>query len=112
MGAPRPRGLRPARRAVAPGAAGHAFDADRGSPTACLLRDEATKAGGEAGGSARMDAHKNWGEITRTLSAAMGGVRRGVPNVTKAFAALAAAATAPGALDAKTKELMAVAISI
>ncbi|MBX6323601.1 MAG: carboxymuconolactone decarboxylase family protein [Rhodospirillaceae bacterium] len=59
-----------------------------------------------------MDAHKDWIEITRTLAAAMGAVRRGVPDVTKAFSALATAATAPGALDARTKELMAVAISI
>ena len=56
--------------------------------------------------------HKDWKELTGTLSGAMGEVRKGVPDVAKAFGALSAAATADGALDKKTKELMALAISV
>jgi AhpD family alkylhydroperoxidase len=59
-----------------------------------------------------MDAHKDWDHLTRTLSAAMGQVRKGAPETMKAFSALAAAATAPGVLDARTKELVALAISV
>lgn len=39
-------------------------------------------------------------------------IREGAPAAMKAFGGLGLAATAPGALDAKTKELMALAISI
>ncbi|HET6518701.1 MAG TPA: carboxymuconolactone decarboxylase family protein [Geminicoccaceae bacterium] len=56
--------------------------------------------------------HKDWKELTGTLSGAMGEVRKGVPDVARAFGALSAAATADGALDKKTKELMALAISV
>lgn len=56
--------------------------------------------------------HKDWTELTKTLSEAMAETRKGVPEVGKAFSALAAAATAPGALDRKTKELIALAIGV
>ena len=56
--------------------------------------------------------HKDWTELTATLSDAMAKTRQGIPETTKAFSALAAAATAAGALDAKTKELIALAISV
>lgn len=56
--------------------------------------------------------HKDWKELTGTLSGAMGDVRRGIPEVAKAFGALASAATADGAMDKKTKELVALAISV
>jgi AhpD family alkylhydroperoxidase len=56
--------------------------------------------------------HKDWKELTGSLSKAMGEVRKGVPDMAKGFAALAGAATAEGSLDTKTKELVAVAISI
>ena len=56
--------------------------------------------------------HKDWKELTGTLSGAMGEVRKGIPDVAKAFGALSTAATADGALDKKTKELVALAISI
>ena len=56
--------------------------------------------------------HKDWKELTRTLSKAMGEVRKGAPDMAKGFSALASAATASGALDTKTKELIAVAIAI
>jgi AhpD family alkylhydroperoxidase len=42
----------------------------------------------------------------------MAAVRAGVPPVAKGFAELAKAAIAPGALDSKTKELIALAIGI
>ena len=42
----------------------------------------------------------------------MAETRRGIPEVGKAFQQLAAAATAEGALDTKTKELIALAIGI
>ncbi len=56
--------------------------------------------------------HKDWTELTATLSAAMAETRKGIPETTKAFGALAQAATASGALDTKTKELIALAISV
>lgn len=44
--------------------------------------------------------------------AGIGLIREGAPATMKAFGSLALAATAPNALDTKTKELMALAISI
>ncbi len=51
-------------------------------------------------------------ELARDLSKAIGGLRQGIPETMKGFSALAAAATAEGALDTKTKELIATAISV
>ena len=59
-----------------------------------------------------MSAHKDWHHLTHSLSVAMNAVRRGQPAVAKGFSALASAATAPGALNRKTKELLALAIAI
>lgn len=56
--------------------------------------------------------HKDWGRVAKDLSGLMAEARKGVPEAAKGFGHLAAAATAPGTLDAKTKELMAVSISI
>lgn len=56
--------------------------------------------------------HKNWPEMATELSAAIKQVRLGSPEVMKHFSAMAAAATAGGALDSKTKELLAMAISV
>ena len=56
--------------------------------------------------------HKNWPAMAEELTAAIKEVRLGAPDVTKAFSAMAAAATAGGALDTKTKELIALAISV
>ena len=50
--------------------------------------------------------------MAKDLSSLMAEVRKGVPETAKAFSQLAAAATSPGALDVKTKELMALAIGI
>lgn len=56
--------------------------------------------------------HKDWKQITGSLAGAMAELRKGAPDVARAFGGLAAAATADGTLDKKTKELVALAISI
>jgi AhpD family alkylhydroperoxidase len=56
--------------------------------------------------------HKNWPEMAQELTGAIKEVRLGTPEVMKAFSAMAAAATSEGALDTKTKELIALAISV
>lgn len=56
--------------------------------------------------------YKNWPQMGTDLSAAVKEVRLGNPDVTKAFSAMARAASEAGALDAKTKELIALAISV
>lgn len=56
--------------------------------------------------------HKDWTQVAKELSGLMGETRRGIPEVGKAFHDLDVAASAAGALDAKTKELVALAISI
>lgn len=55
---------------------------------------------------------KNYPEITRQISANMRKLRNDIPDAMKGFAALAQAATRDGALDKKTKELIALAIGI
>jgi AhpD family alkylhydroperoxidase len=56
--------------------------------------------------------NKNWLGITTEMSAALKELRAGTPNVMKEFSALAQAALEPKALDVKTKELIALAISV
>lgn len=56
--------------------------------------------------------HKDWPEMAAQLSGAIKQVRLGSPEVTRAFSAMAKAATEAGALDTKTKELIALAISV
>ena len=56
--------------------------------------------------------HKDWPAIADQLSGAIKEVRLGSPEVMKAFSAMARAATEAGMLDAKTKELIALAISV
>ena len=56
--------------------------------------------------------HKDWPAIARELGTAMGIARKGSPDAWTAFSGLAKAATAPGALDPKTKELIALALGI
>jgi AhpD family alkylhydroperoxidase len=53
-----------------------------------------------------------WPELAQMLSGELRNLRGGAPQVMKGFAALAQAALAPGALDVKTKELIALAISV
>jgi AhpD family alkylhydroperoxidase len=55
---------------------------------------------------------KSWPQITKELTAQLKNLRGGAPEVMKAFAGIAQAALAPKALDAKTKELIALAIAV
>jgi len=54
----------------------------------------------------------NWPQMTKELSAQLRNLRGGAPEVMKAFAAMAQAAAVTKALDAKTKELIALGISV
>ncbi len=56
--------------------------------------------------------HKDWPEMATELSGAIREVRLGSPGVMKAFSAMAKAATDAGALDTKTKELIALGIAV
>jgi AhpD family alkylhydroperoxidase len=56
--------------------------------------------------------HKDWPTMASELSGAIKEVRLGTPEVMKAFSAMAQAATKGGAVDAKTKELIAIAIAV
>jgi len=55
---------------------------------------------------------KNWSALTSELKGLMRSLRGDTPDVMKAFSGLAQAALAPKALDCKTKELIAIAISV
>ena len=55
---------------------------------------------------------KDWPSTTKDLAAELRNLRGGASEVMKHFAAIAQAALAPKALDAKTKELIALAISV
>jgi len=55
---------------------------------------------------------KDYPEMTRDMSAQIAELRKGIPDTMKGFSAMAAAATAAGELDVKTKELVAIAISV
>ena len=55
---------------------------------------------------------KQWAEHTDDIKALMRTMRGDTPNVMKAFSGLAQAALAPQALDAKSKELIALGISV
>jgi AhpD family alkylhydroperoxidase len=55
---------------------------------------------------------KPYKEITSNISRGIGEIRGHQPNVLKAFNDLAQAATSPGALDKKTKELIALALGV
>ena len=52
---------------------------------------------------------KHYRDITRSISASLAKLRPAIPDVTHAFGLLAKAATKDGALDKKTKELIALA---
>ena len=53
-----------------------------------------------------------WPEMADMLTGELRNLRGGAPDVMKGFAAIAQAALKPGALDAKSKELIALAISV
>jgi AhpD family alkylhydroperoxidase len=55
---------------------------------------------------------ENWPETAKILSGELKNLRTGAPDVMKAFSAVAQAALAPKALDTKTKELIALAVSV
>ncbi len=55
---------------------------------------------------------KDFTQIANDVIAGIGALRQGTPDTMKAFGALSVAATGAGALDSKTKELMALAIGI
>lgn len=57
-------------------------------------------------------AVKDWPALTEEIKATMRTLRGDTPEVMKAFSGLAQAALAPKALDGKTKELIALAISV
>jgi AhpD family alkylhydroperoxidase len=54
----------------------------------------------------------DWPQMTKDLTAQLRNLRGGAPEVMKAFSAIAQAATAAKALDSKTKELIALGISV
>jgi len=54
----------------------------------------------------------DWPQRAKDLSALLRNLRGGAPDVLKAFAGIAQAATASKALDAKTKELIALGIAV
>ena len=54
----------------------------------------------------------DWPETARDLSLELRNLHAGASDVMKAFSTIAQAALAPGALDAKTKELIALAIAV
>ena len=51
-------------------------------------------------------------DIIKDTSAAVGRLRGEIPDTLRGFSAMAQAATKDGALDAKTKELIAIALSV
>jgi AhpD family alkylhydroperoxidase len=55
---------------------------------------------------------KNYREITREVSASLSRLRADIPDTMKGFSQLAQAATRDGALDKKTKELIALALGV
>ena len=55
---------------------------------------------------------RNWPDLTRFLSAELRNLRGGAPEVMKAFSSIAQSALNQGALDTKTKELIALGISV
>ncbi|WP_421856346.1 carboxymuconolactone decarboxylase family protein [Oricola sp.] len=57
-------------------------------------------------------AEQNWSDFTDRTNKRMAELRKSMPEPAKGFAELARAAIAPGALDSKTKELIALAIGI
>ena len=56
--------------------------------------------------------HKDWPARVSEVSAAVRQVRFGTPEVMKAFTSMAMAASEGGAIDGKTKELIAIAIAV
>ena len=58
------------------------------------------------------DSSNKYRDLTHGVSSRLAGLRSSTPDVMKSFAELGRAATAPGVLDKKTKELIALAVSV
>jgi AhpD family alkylhydroperoxidase len=58
------------------------------------------------------EMYDDWPETTKALSGQLRNLRGGVPDVMQAFSRIAQTALAPRALDAKTKELIALGIGV
>jgi AhpD family alkylhydroperoxidase len=58
------------------------------------------------------DRTTNFRELTQAVSANLASLRTSTPEVMKSFSELGRAATSDGVLDAKTKELIALALSV
>ncbi len=56
--------------------------------------------------------HTHYRELTQSVSAGLATLRASTPEAMKSFNELGRAATAAGTLDAKTKELIALALSV
>jgi AhpD family alkylhydroperoxidase len=54
----------------------------------------------------------DWTQMTKDLSAQLKNLRGGAPDVMKAFSGIAQSATSANALDARTKELIALGIAV
>jgi AhpD family alkylhydroperoxidase len=93
-------------RSCADGQPGQASDRDRESPWGASIAAAVTK----QVRSAFME--KNYVDITKRISGDLRKLRQDIPDTMKAFSALAQAAGRDGALDRKTKELIALAIAI
>lgn len=59
-----------------------------------------------------MSGTDSFRDLTRNVSNNLASLRTSTPGVMKAFGELGRAATAPGVLDAKTKELIALALGV
>jgi len=55
---------------------------------------------------------KNYSELTKRISGDIRKLRKDIPDTMQAFSAMAQAATRDGALDRKTKELIALALGV
>ena len=55
---------------------------------------------------------RHYKELTQQITNNLGPLREGVPHVMKSFGEMGKAALAPGTVDAKTKELIALAIGV
>src|SRR5215471_19326862 len=60
----------------------------------------------------RYPMYDDWPQTTKVLSTHLRNLRGGVPDSLKTFSGIAQAALAPKALDAKTKELIALGIGV
>jgi alkylhydroperoxidase/carboxymuconolactone decarboxylase family protein YurZ len=58
------------------------------------------------------EPNRTYRDLTQSISSGLSTLRTSTPEVMKCFSDLGRAATAPGALDAKTKELIALALSV